>query len=178
MSVILVSGGIGSGKTTSLLSARRWANDRSIRTAGIISPRVFEGDLLVGYDALDCATGESFPLARRSVNAGSDWVSYPDLGYLFSTEGLSRANRMLVDVAEGGSEVTILDEIGKLELGGGGLKPGLDAILSSAVDGHGIMLISCRLQALGMVNSIAEELGLKTTAWSPEDETDLISHLQ
>jgi nucleoside-triphosphatase THEP1 len=177
--VILVTGGIGTGKTTSLLAVRRWANNQSIGIAGIISPRIFEGEILVGYDALDCATGECFPLARKSGTADEDWIAYPGLGYLFSTEGLSRANRLLIDVADDKeSVITILDEVGKLELGGCGLKPGLDAVLSSAVDRHGILLLSCRLQALDMVGNIAKELDLEAAVWSSEDGIDLISYLQ
>jgi nucleoside-triphosphatase THEP1 len=172
--IIIVSGGIGSGKTTSLIEARRWALESNLGTAGVISPRNFDGDRLIGYDALDCSTGDVFPLARKREYSGSgDWMEFNGLGYLFSAEGFRRANEVLFDAKQTGSPVIMVDEIGRLELDGGGLMPGLEAVLASEARWRGTLLISCRLQALEVTMSMARRLKEDVVVWSPGSGDEL-----
>ena len=178
--VILITGGIGSGKTSSLMGVRRWAEESSLGTAGIISPRIFRGDQLIGYDALNCSTGESFPIARiPEVAEGDDWIGFQGLGYLFSTAGFDRANAHLEEAAGRMRETSIVmvDEIGRLEMRGGGLRPGLEAVLDSVRGGRGHLLVSCRLQSLAMVREMVLELGLEFRAWTPDEGRDLCEML-
>jgi nucleoside-triphosphatase THEP1 len=172
--VIIVSGGIGSGKTTSLIEARRWALESNLGTAGVISPRNFDRNRLIGYDALDCSTGDVFPLARlREFSAGEDWMEFDGLGYLFSAVGFRRANEILFDVKQTESRVIMVDEIGRLELDGGGLMPGLEAVLTSESTWRGAILISCRLQALELTRSMARRLQEDIVLWSPDSGDEL-----
>jgi hypothetical protein len=124
---------------------------------------------------MDCATGESFPLARtREMAEGGDWEEFSGLGYLFSPAGLDRANGLLRDAAKTDSYILMVDEIGRLEMRGGGLRPGLEAVLASTRTGRGWLLVSCRLQSLSMVKRMAEDLGLGVRAWTPDEGGDLV----
>lgn len=170
--VILVTGDKGSGKTSSLMDVIRWAGERSIPTSGIISPRYFDETDMAGYDALDCRSGKNFELARKPVYAkGNDWVRFGGMGYVFSRTGLDRANRILADAARNrdGLEILVVDEVGRLEMMGEGLAPGLEEVLSSVAGRPRIAIISCRLEAIDMARRKAVEHGFRAKVWSPGD---------
>jgi nucleoside-triphosphatase THEP1 len=172
--VIIVSGGIGSGKTTSLIEARRRALALNLGTAGVISPRRFDGNRLIGYDALDCSTGDVFPLARiRELSPDGNWLELSGLGYLFSADGLKRANDLLRDARRTGSHVIMVDEIGRLELDGGGLMPGLEKVLTPERGWRGVILVSCRLQALELTKKMAGSFHEDVLVWSPGSGDEL-----
>jgi len=179
--VILITGDKGSGKTSSMMEVLRWASERSIEISGIISPRCFDGKVLVGYDALDCRSGERFGLARKPGYArGGGWMRFGGLGYVFSRSGLERANGILGVAArrQRGAEILMVDEVGRLELMGKGLAPGLEQVLSSMDKKPLVALVSCRLGAVDMVRSKACETGARTRVWRSGDVPDLTEILE
>jgi len=101
------------------------------------------------------------------------WMKFNGLGYLFSAEGFRRANEILFNARQTGSSVVIVDEIGRLELDGGGLMPGLEAILESGGMRRGALLISCRLQALEVTKMMVRRSYEEVAIWFPDSGDEL-----
>lgn len=88
------------------------------------SPRVLARGETVGYRVRDLSTDEEQPLCSLEP------PGIPFRRFFFSPEGLDFANRALARAAEE-AEVAFVDEVGPLEVGGGGFAPGLRAVLRS-----------------------------------------------
>ena len=143
---IIVYGPIGSGKTCTCLSLAEMARAEGLPAGGILSPRVYRGGELVGYDGLDPSTGEVFPLVRlRSRVEGSEWFVFGRLRYAFSTPGFERANLILTRSAEEMSRLSIVfvDEFGRLEGSNRGIYAGASRVAEALREG-GVSVFTCR----------------------------------
>lgn len=120
---LLLTGPIGAGKTQAVLALAEDLRRRGLRVGGVASPRVLAGGETVGYRVRDLGSGEERPLCSREP------PGIPFRRFFFSPEGLEFANQVLTEAAE--AEVVLVDEVGPLELGGGGFAPGLRAALRS-----------------------------------------------
>jgi len=170
---ILVSAGVGKGKSTSCLYVLGKARSRSIRVGGIISPRKIVGDELVGYDGLDCVTGEVFPLAALAeASEGPDWRRVGQIRYAFSRKGFSRANSILRALASEPRELMFVDEVGRLEMAGEGLFPGVKALADSPAIVGSVLVFSCRLEALDWAEGLIGE-HIPRVRWSPGEPEEL-----
>jgi nucleoside-triphosphatase THEP1 len=124
--VVLLSGPVHGGKTT-LLERRLplWA-DRGLACAGFLSPAAKDAGLPAGYDLFEIATGRRRPYLRLSGDAAAERIG----PYVFVPEALERARTIIREEA-GAAGLLVIDEVGPLELLGGGLWPALGPILSA-----------------------------------------------
>jgi nucleoside-triphosphatase THEP1 len=125
--VTIVTGPIDSGKTG-------WCRKLAAAhpgCAGVLLLKVyFEGER-IGYDALHLSAGDRIPFARITGHEPSEWIAGEQVGlFSISTAGLNAANAWLIEAAGKPGHI-IIDEVGPLELGGGGLSPGLRVVLAS-----------------------------------------------
>ncbi len=165
--VILVTGEIGSGKTTSCLYVLGEARRNGLKVSGILSRRVFGGDDLVGYDGFDCSTGETFPLARKRGTRQSDgWFPLRNSKYAFNRRGFERANELLRRAAVEDSDIVIVDEVGKVEMEREGLYHGLE-VLRSELDPTSTILVVCRKDAVPWTLDFLEGSGCSICRWTP-----------
>ena len=112
-----LTGPVHSGKTSFLLGEIRARSGQGLRVNGILSLAVFEDGVRLGYDALDLRSGERFPLLRAPAQEG--WIKVGPFGMM--PEGFRRAEAAVSHVGE--ADLTVIDELGPLELGGGGFWP-------------------------------------------------------
>jgi general stress protein 26/nucleoside-triphosphatase THEP1 len=122
---ILLVGGIGVGKTSAGLRLTSLLRRSGISPGGVLAPRILEGDETVGYSLIDLSTQTTHPFASlepSDVKIGR---------FRVSTAGLDLANRAIGRAARERA-VTLVDEVGRLELGGGGHAPALRSLLSSS----------------------------------------------
>lgn len=155
---IILQGPIGSGKTKTCLELVDRARADGVSTGGVVSPRMFIDSRLVGYDGLEPASGEVYPLARlREKAKGPGWFSYGGMIYLFSTPGFERANEALKLSAEepGRPMLTFVDEFGRLEDAGLGLYPGASR-MSEAIKGGMVSVYTCRTNLVSAVERLLE----------------------
>ena len=89
---------------------------------GILSLAHFSGDEHLGYDALNIQTDEVICLARLQDNPGWKKVGR----YFFDPEGMNKAIHAILEFQDTG--LTIIDEIGPLELQGEGFWPALKTL--------------------------------------------------
>lgn len=129
MSACIVTGEIGSGKTTLL---------RQLYEAGggdgILLPRLYCGGDWAGQRIKRLGQGEggTFCLRERFLPAGwREGYRYRDCS--FALEGISYLERALTDILREGKQPVYLDEIGPMELAGGGMAPYLRRLLARDV---------------------------------------------
>ena len=128
-SLTIVSGPIDSGKTS---WCRHLAAGRT-QIAGVLLAKVYRKGERIGYDAVHLSAAERVPFARTSGHEPQDWQAAERIG-IFTVSGpaLRKANAWLTLAAASPVDV-IVDEIGPLELQGGGLSAGLRTVLASRV---------------------------------------------
>lgn len=118
--VLIVTGPRGAGKTSAALELASRLRSLGVTVGGVVSPRLVEGGRTVGYLVRNLATGEERPLCSRRP------PGVPFRRYYFSPEGLEFADRALAAARE--ARVAVVDEVGPLELSGGGFASGIFGI--------------------------------------------------
>jgi nucleoside-triphosphatase THEP1/SAM-dependent methyltransferase len=121
---LLVTGGIGAGKTAAVLALADGMRRQGLRVGGVASPRILAESETVGYRVRDLSTGEEQALCSLTP------PGIPFRRFFFSPTGLAFANRVLERSAPE-AEVVVVDEVGPLELSGNGFAPGIRAALRS-----------------------------------------------
>jgi len=123
----IVTGPIDSGKTS-------WCRELAAANpgcAGVLLIKVYLHGERIGYDALRLPVGDRIPFARVWEHEPSDWIAGEKVGlFSISADGLQAANDWLSEAAAQPAAI-IIDEVGPLELAGGGFAPGLRAVLAS-----------------------------------------------
>jgi nucleoside-triphosphatase THEP1 len=152
---VVIHAGIGGGKTSTARAIADILRDRGFSVRGILSMRLSSG-VSEGYDAEDLETGEVYPLVRLTSSVESiDWETYGNPIYSFSCSGFARVNNTLRVAAEkmAPGVIVFLDEYGKLELRGEGIRPGVNAVVSSLGQG-GAAVVLCRSNVVPEVEAL------------------------
>lgn len=121
--VLVITGPVHGGKTTFLERAwPRWSA-RGLSCAGFLSPAVTDENGETGYDLLEIPSLLRRPFLRRRGEPGAERTG----PFTFVPGALERARAILRD--PGRPDLLVVDEVGPLELEGGGLWPALrDAV--------------------------------------------------
>lgn len=147
--VTILSGPIRSGKTTKLAA---WAQGRD-DVRGVLSP-----DGPGGRRFFDLTTGKSVPME----NPGPGEKEIAVGRFRFRAAAFSWANARVIDAASDTRATLVIDEVGPLELGGGGLVPGLQAALDRA---HGRLVLVVREL---LVNDVRRAFGIDHVDVTPD----------
>jgi len=122
---ILLVGGIGAGKTSVGLRLISLLRQSGNPPGGILAPRILKGEETVGYSLVDLSTNTTHPFASlepTDISVGR---------FFISNEAVALARRA-IRRATGEREVVLVDEVGRLELGGGGHAPVVRELLASS----------------------------------------------
>ena len=124
--LVVVTGRPGGGKTTALRAAAAALRARRIDVAGFLQLPVVESGARVGFVVHDLQSGQECRLASRAApGAGQHGTSF-----LFDPRGFALARRALAGAPTG--SVVVADEIGPVELRGGGHLPALQRAMARA----------------------------------------------
>lgn len=123
---LVLSGPVHGGKTTFLERRLPHWTARGLIPRGFLSPAVVEAGRTEGYDLLEIATGRRRPYLR-TAGQGPDAERIGP--YVFVPEALERARTIIREEA-GTPGLLIVDEVGPLEMQGGGLWAALHAALA------------------------------------------------
>jgi nucleoside-triphosphatase THEP1 len=121
---VLLVGGIGSGKTATGLQLLSLLRQSGVPVGGFLAPRVMEEDETIGYSLIDLTTNATHPFASLEPS------DIPIGRFFVSEKGLTTADRAVTKALHEAS-VVFVDEVGKLELGGGGHAPAVRRLLAS-----------------------------------------------
>lgn len=120
--VKIISGAINSGKTTTAEKVVVEYRSRGLKTAGFLS--VSEGDK-ESYYFMDLSSGKRIKSVSAEIPFGEQgWIRYEFSRFYFSTTAFEFANALIRRAAEAKGpdipDIVFIDEIGPLELAGGG----------------------------------------------------------
>ncbi len=150
--MIVLHGPIDSGKTSALYKITRLLQMSNIHAAGSLQKKVFINDESIGYDACLIPGYITFPLARLNYHPG--WRKFGK--YYFSDEAFAKCAGHLAERRS--AKVIIIDEIGPLELDGGGHYKFLHDIL---INSEFILLVTCRDEILDSVVRLFDSFQVK-----------------
>ena len=142
--VVIITGEIGSGKTslTTALAAR--FKEYGIKTGGIIAPAIFENGEKKGYNLIDLSTNKIMPLSQTEANKDMAQVGR----YFFRQEAIVFGRDALSVGQNIDKQIVIIDEIGAWELQGQGWGLSLnDLIINSDIP----LILTVRKKFLEMV---------------------------
>jgi len=128
--LLVLTGPVHAGKTTFLTRVLPGWRALGLACDGFLSPAAPGG----GYDLLEIDSGRRRPYLRRDGEAGAERVG----PYAFVPETLERARTILRRARPGG--LLVVDEVGPLELEGGGLWPALGGALAVRT-GHSLLVV-------------------------------------
>jgi len=126
--IIIIKGPVNSGKSKIMEKLADSEKKNGSLVSGIIARGVFEQDSKIGFDLINISSETTQPLARIS---NPDDEFFPVGKYNFSKDGFLFAKEALLDFHNGG--VVFLDEVGPLELEGGGYADCLITLLNSDI---------------------------------------------
>jgi len=155
----LLTGAIGTGKTTAAERVAGLARRRGLVCGGLLAPALTDRcGSKIGIWGVDLLTGERRALARTDQEMGG-----PQVGtYSFDAAALAWAQNAIVKAA-GACDLLIVDEIGKLELWSlAGLAPIIPYLASGGIR-RSLALVRASLLAelqarLGHVDQVVFEL--------------------
>jgi nucleoside-triphosphatase len=154
---VVVTGPPGCGKTPLVEKVVDCLAGAGQPAAGFVQPAIISGGEKTGFEVRNVATGESAELARK-VTQGE---GRHGTAYRFRDEGFALAGRALDGAAPG--VVLVIDELGPVELRGGGHWPAVERALKT--DGlAGVIVVVRRtlvptlVEALDAVDVIVVDL--------------------
>jgi nucleoside-triphosphatase THEP1 len=115
--VLVLTGPVHGGKTGFIQGAVAAWTRRGLACAGFLSPAAPDAPGGPGYDLVEIGSGRRHPYLRRQGPSGAERVG----PFVFIPETIERARTIIR--ASRPEELLVVDEIGPLELGGGGLWP-------------------------------------------------------
>jgi len=113
----LITGPTHSGKTTFLFEKVEFFKKKGFSCSGLLCPARFSRGRRIGYEGMDIRTGEIFPLACIDGPADRQKAGR----FYFDPDGLAKAKAAVSGISR--ADLTVVDEIGHLELRGSGLWP-------------------------------------------------------
>jgi iron complex transport system ATP-binding protein len=124
--IFIITGSVGEGKTTQIQKIVETLKNQNISTGGIVSPRIIENGTTTGYDILDIGTNERVAFLRKTGEEKS-----PQIGsYSILSEGIKKGHDVLKK-SRNNHQVTVIDEVGRLELDNQGWADHIRELLSS-----------------------------------------------
>jgi nucleoside-triphosphatase len=110
MTIIVLTGAPGVGKTTAVMRAARALNDRGLNVGGIVSRELrTNNNMRIGFEFIDLITNDTNVLASITGNG-------PKVGKYFVNLAGCRFAAERLDAAAKNCDVIICDEIGPMEL--------------------------------------------------------------
>jgi nucleoside-triphosphatase len=109
MTIIVLTGAPGVGKTTALIRIARALKERGVKVGGIVSRELRTNNMRIGFEFIDLTTNDRNVLASITENG-------PKVGrYFVNVAGCRFAAERLMNAVRN-SDVIICDEIGPMEL--------------------------------------------------------------
>jgi nucleoside-triphosphatase THEP1 len=117
--ILVVSGKVHGGKTTFVSRLTEVLKSDQLSLAGFICTGSFSGGRRSAYTLVDLDDGTTVPFATIGERDG--WIRFRR--FCFNPEAVKEGERIIRKGIEKGVDLVVLDEVGPLELEGGGWSP-------------------------------------------------------
>jgi nucleoside-triphosphatase THEP1 len=124
--IYILTGAIGQGKTCRIQQIIEKLKSENKSVGGIFSPKIMEKGQVVGYDVVNILNNERTPFLRNTGNPNQERIG----NYYILPEGLLQGKEAIKKSGENKNHITIIDEIGRLELENGGWADEFQKLLS------------------------------------------------
>lgn len=135
LSTVVVTGSTGSGKTPLVTGAAETLTARGVPVSGFVQPAIVEDGSKTGFRITDVATGETADLAQRVREGSGDFGT----SFAFVDEGFDLGRRALGEIPPGA--ILFIDELGPVELRGGGHWPAVDRAMRTSSPGGLVVVV-------------------------------------
>jgi nucleoside-triphosphatase THEP1 len=165
--IYIITGKIGSGKTSVIQKLIQKFRFENIPVSGIYSNRILENEKTTGYDVVDISTGGTEKFLRQQGDENQQRIGK----FYIDAEGLKKGNQILMNSH---SKLIIIDEIGKLELEGRGWANSLEQLIANSKSS---LLLSVREEVIDEVFKkfkISPEIIFNVEEQNSEDLISLI----
>jgi len=119
--VVIITGEIHAGKTTFALNVINSLRGKNIKVCGFLAIGINENNERKGFKLMDLQTGEETELCSTSEIP----ENFKAGRYYFRRQTIEKGIKILTDIPDG-CQCVIIDEIGPLELAGGGWSLAID----------------------------------------------------
>ncbi|MBU0753504.1 MAG: DUF2478 domain-containing protein [Planctomycetes bacterium] len=119
----VLTGPVRCGKTTLLEQVVRELQNLNVHIDGFLSKAVMEQGNLAGYDLFDLQQRKAGPFIRREGEASWERSG----AFFFQPQGIEQAMKIVHRARQ--ADLTVIDEIGPLELKGKGIWPAIEPLL-------------------------------------------------
>jgi len=116
LNIIILTGQVQGGKTSLLQSLIKNHLERQLSIAGFIAEGTFNNGRREEFTLTDIRTSATIPLAGRKKMTG--WVRHRS--FYFNPDALHKGEEILSDGMQDGADLLVIDEVGPVELSGGG----------------------------------------------------------
>ena len=124
--VVIISGNIQEGKTTFVEKVIKRLERENIKTAGFLSKVIYRNEQRIGYQITELGSERSELLC--TLDAHTNWQKVGK--FYFNPSGQQLGIHILEDIPQT-ADMVVIDEIGPLELGGGGWAPAIDKLIKT-----------------------------------------------
>ncbi len=162
--VYIAAGSVGGGKTAWLVRLTGLLKEMGVSVGGILALRVMEGGKTTGYDITDIKTGARTPFMIHTGEAQTGLERFTII-----SEGEEAGDRALDPAGTTPGEVVIIDEVGHLELRGGGWSRRVEELLEQS---RLTLVIAVRKSLTG---AVVERFGIKGAKVIDVERADVVS---
>jgi nucleoside-triphosphatase THEP1 len=126
--VYIVTGSIRGGKTTYVKKLTELLRSYNLKVGGILSERVMDGSVTIGYDVVNIETGKKTDFLRLNGEYGKETIGR----FTICSTGLAEGNNILSPGIQNENHLVIVDEVGLLEIQNKGWANNIDELLDKS----------------------------------------------
>jgi len=153
--VILLTGPINSGKSTTVYHLVERLRSEKISIGGIVSLPILEDGQKTGFNAVCLATHKTKHLTSLKSLVPNPAPGDRIIGqWVIFDEGIQFCNQQIEAALHSNPQLLLIDEIGPLEIQGKGFQPILDKILSSPDELPFYLLLVVRTNLINEVKQL------------------------
>jgi|APSaa5957512622_1039677.scaffolds.fasta_scaffold10474_3 nucleoside-triphosphatase THEP1 len=149
--VFIITGAIGKGKTSCIKNVIKKLEQEKTTVLGIYSERIIKNNITVGYDVINVSNNKSKKFLRlhgdNTLGKIGRFVIYPN--------GFQMGRNTLNELQNTRAKIIVIDEIGKLEIDGGGWS---ECLLNLIKTRNNHLLLAVREEVL---EKVIENLGIE-----------------
>jgi nucleoside-triphosphatase THEP1 len=126
--IYILTGPVQAGKTTMVSEKVNLLREKGVNVMGFLCPGSFSGGKRSAFSLVDLETGRQVPMG--DVNGQKGWVKFRR--FFFNPEAFIQGKLWINGCFKKDPDLLVIDEVGPMELEGGGWSDTLDALAQNS----------------------------------------------